>query len=106
MSESYIYTFVRDILPHTQKIVQIGHACYEAGKKFTDSCGISNLILLSARNEEDLLKIADNLEVSDINHTIFYEPDNEMGHSAICTEPITKSEQRALFRKYKLVKFG
>jgi hypothetical protein len=33
---SYIYTFVRKDLSPEQRIVQIGHACYEAGKQFQD----------------------------------------------------------------------
>jgi hypothetical protein len=34
---SYIYTFIREDISHAQRIVQIGHACYEAGKKFQDN---------------------------------------------------------------------
>jgi len=45
---TYIYTFIRKDISPEQKIVQIGHACYEAGKKFRDEFGISNLILLEA----------------------------------------------------------
>jgi hypothetical protein len=45
---SYIYTFVRKDISPEQKIVQIGHACYEAGKRFQDNLGISSLILLEA----------------------------------------------------------
>lgn len=45
---SYIYTFIRKDISQEQKIVQIGHACYEAGKKFKDENGISSLILLEA----------------------------------------------------------
>lgn len=45
---SYIYTFIRRDISPEQRIVQIGHACYEAGKKFQDEFGISSLILLEA----------------------------------------------------------
>jgi len=34
---SYIYTFIRKDLSPEQRIVQIGHACYEAGKLFNDN---------------------------------------------------------------------
>jgi len=55
---SYIYTFIREDISAAQKIVQTGHACYEAGKLFKDANGISNLVLLSAKNEDDIKVIA------------------------------------------------
>lgn len=99
---SYIYTFIRKDLSHAQKIVQIGHACYEAGKKFQDNQGISSLILLSAEDEDDLKVIAEKLEERGIQYYMFFEPNNEMGYSAICTEPITTNRDRNFFKKWKL----
>jgi hypothetical protein len=54
---SYIYTFIRKDISTAQQIVQIGHACYEAGKAFKDNNGISSLILLSAKDEDDIKDI-------------------------------------------------
>jgi len=100
---SYIYTFIREDLSHEQKIVQIGHACYEAGKQFGGD-GISNLVLLSARNEDDLKHIAMKLEIRGIDFYVFHEPDDEMGYSAICTRPITDKHERTFFSKWELFK--
>ena len=99
---SYIYTFIRKDISHEQKIVQIGHACYEAGKQFQDNFGISNLILLEAEDEEDLKKIAMKLDIKGIDFYIFFEPDNSMGYSAICTRPIVEEKERNLFKKWDL----
>lgn len=104
MSMSYIYAFIREDIPLAQKIVQIGHACYEAGKEFSDNVGISNLILLSAKDEENIKDIAYILEANNIEFHAFFEPDNNMGYSAICTRPMTDVKERKLFRKWRLYK--
>jgi hypothetical protein len=101
---SYIYTFVREDISPEQKIVQIGHACYEAGKIFQDNCGISNLILLSVQDESELKNVARNLDRRGIEFHAFYEPDNQMGYSAICTQPILDERERSFFRKWNLYK--
>ncbi len=102
---SYIYTFIRRDLSSEQKIVQIGHACYEAGKAFGADEGISNLILLAAEDEHDLKHIAHKLESRGIDFHIFFEPDHGMGYSAICTRPITDPAERAIFRKWDLFRY-
>lgn len=101
---SYIYTFIREDLSQEQKIVQLGHACHEAGK-LIDSKEYkepSSLILLSAKNEDDLIMISRKIDCAGIEHHMFYEPDNNMGYSAICTRPITSDRERAFFRKWDL----
>ena len=99
---SYIYTFVRKDLSPEQRIVQIGHACYEAGKQFQDPQGISNLVLLGAQDEDDLKNIAMKLDIRGIEYYMFYEPDYNTGYTAICTRPITEDRERSFFRKWDL----
>ena len=101
---SYIYTFIRRDLSAAQKIVQLGHACHEAGKllKHEENRETSSLILLSAADEKDLKSIARKIDCAGIDFYMFYEPDNEMGYSAICTRPITSDRERAFFRKWDL----
>lgn len=99
---SHIYTFVRRDISPEQRIVQIGHACYEAGKLFPDEGHISSMVLLGADNETDLKFIARKLDERGIEFYSFYEPDDGMGYSAICTRPITNRQDRNFFRKWKL----
>lgn len=101
---SYIYTFIREDIPTAQQIVQIGHACYEAGKLFKDTNGISSLILLSAKNEDDIKDIGLKLDMRGIEYYSFFEPDGNMGYSAICTRPTTEERDRKFFRKWNLFK--
>lgn len=105
---SYIYTFIRKDLTPEQKIVQMGHACFEAGKRFGSKPEISSLVLLGANDEDDLKNIARKLDIHGIDFYMFYEPDQnvitekQMGYSAICTCPISEDEQRSFFRKWDL----
>jgi hypothetical protein len=101
---SYIYTFIRRDLSPEQKIVQLGHACHEAGKllPYAEHRDVASLILLSAENEAELKSISRKIDCAGIDHYMFYEPDNNMGYSAICTRPITSDRERAFFRRWDL----
>jgi len=101
---SYIYTFIREDLSPEQKIVQLGHACHEAGKLLNHSehKHVSSLILLSAKDEHDLKMISRKIDCAGIDHHMFFEPDNDMGYSAICTRPVISDRERTFFRKWDL----
>ena len=101
---SYIYTFIREDLSPEQKIVQLGHACHEAGKLLNkdEHEDISSMVLLSARDETDLRNIAKRIDCAGIDFHIFYEPDYSTGYTAICTRPIITDRERAFFRKWDL----
>jgi len=100
---SYIYTFIREDIPPAQKIVQLGHACHEGGKLLNHSehkC-VSSLILLSAKDEDDLLEIAKRIYRAGIDHYVFFEPDME-SYTAICTRPIISDKERSFFQRWDL----
>ena len=103
---SYIYTFIREDISPAQKIVQLGHACHEAGKLLNHSehKHVSSLILLSAKDEDDLLDIAERIDRAGIEFYMFHEPDNDMGYSAICTRPVISQRERTFFQKWDLYK--
>lgn len=98
----YIYTFIRDDISPEQKIVQLGHATWEAGLRFKNPGRIASLILLHADDEDDLVAAARKLDEKGIEYYMFYEPDNMMGYSAICTRPIVTEQERAIFSKWEL----
>lgn len=102
MIESYIYVFVREDLSPEQKIVQVGHACWEARHMFPYDGPTSSLVLLSARDKRELLNISKELEEIGIEHYTFFEPDNGMGYSAICTQVVASEIERNVFRRWEL----
>lgn len=100
--DPYIYTFIRRDISPEQKIVQLGHATWEAGQQFEKTRNTSSLILLSAKDEDELMSISKKLEQRGIEHYMFFEPDNRMGYSAICTRPIYERSERNFFKRYNL----
>jgi hypothetical protein len=94
---------VRTDLPLTTQIVQVGHACLEAGFKFSKLDEIINLVLLDVATEAHLLATFDEISIKGIQAVMFYEPDNHLGFTAICTEPLDRYFRHE-FRAFQLWK--
>lgn len=108
MSECpYTYAFIRKDLPIHAQIVQASHAALEMGLKIEGERKpkqTSFLIMLEAKDERQLLDIAGFLDEQNIDHHMFFEPDQPIAsNTSICTEPIY-GDQRKLFKKFKLWK--
>ena len=101
----YVYVFVRSDLPAAVQMVQVGHACLEAGRRFLESAeGLTpcHLVLLSVPSEARLQEIASRLRDEEgIRSVVFFEPDGGWGHTAACTEPVFGKQRRA-FRRFRL----
>jgi hypothetical protein len=95
--------FVRTDIPLADQIVQVGHACFSAGLKCRTSDEDVNLVLLSMDSERQLLASLGGLNAAGIKYVVFYEPDDEMGHTAACTEPLSSMHRRE-FHRYQLWK--
>lgn len=111
IDRKFCYTFIRKDLPFAQQIVQAAHATLEVGLKAGQSGQTfdetTSIILLTALNEEHLLKAHSNITQLGIDCALFYEPDDNLGytpsHTAFATIPVSQ-EQRAHFKKYSLFK--
>lgn len=97
----YIYTFIRQDLPTEQKIVQIGHATWEAGLIFKKPDDVASLVLLQADNEGSLINIAQQLDEKGIEYVMFFEPDID-SYTAICTRPVYTKNDRSFFKQWDL----
>jgi hypothetical protein len=102
-SPYHTYVLVRRDIPLADQIVQVGHACLEAGRLFEQSPN-GNMVVLSVKSEEMLLKTVAVTEQAGIKWALFYEPDDSMGHTAACSEPIEDGEAKRSFRKFQLWK--
>jgi len=87
-------------MPLPDQIVQIGHACLAAGRRFQpdDTC---HLVVLTVRDQIELAQMIDRLAAINVRCAAFYEPDDDLGLTAICTEPIS-DQRRRFFRHYPL----
>ena len=99
-----IYVFVRTDISVEQQMVQAAHAAAEASRRFYEPHhGVASLIILAASGVPGLVKAQTQLEARGVEHTVFFEPDWEMGYSAIGTRPLLDSE-RPLLRGWQLWK--
>lgn len=107
----YIYVVVRKDIPVEDQMVQVGHACFDAGKKF----GLKgvHLVLLEVENVFDLHSLWDDMENAKIQYCQFWEDNlvtdylgfkHEMGYTAFCTQPIS-GKKRQIFANYPLWKY-
>jgi hypothetical protein len=92
-----IYVLVRTDISVEQQVVQAAHAAAEAGRLFYSlEHGIASLIVLSVPNKDALYRAATQLQALGIAHDVFFEPDWEMGHSALGTRPLLDSERKLM----------
>lgn len=101
---TYTYVFVRKDLSPVTRIVQVAHAAFEMGRDLgrpTEET-LDNLVVLEVADSKELLKIGEFLEYNKIRHHMFYEPDYDLGYTAVCSEPV-KSDKKKLFNKFKLL---
>jgi hypothetical protein len=59
------------------------------------------LIVLEVLSQEQLLGIQERLDLGGVRSALFFEPDDGMGYTALCTEPLGQ-EKRRLFRRFRL----
>ena len=98
----YNYVFIRKDIPIADQIVQVGHVCLEAGSKFGPANSPS-LVLLEVRDSQHLQEVKEYLDSKLIDFVVFYEPDDNMGETAICTTYVDKRERKH-FKHYTLWK--
>lgn len=106
MQNPYTYVFIRKDIPLAAQLVQSSHATLELGIRLPEHKKpqkVSSLIMLSIKDEEKLLQTKDELDERGIQNYMFYEPDYNMGYTAICTEPIYLDDRR-YFKKFQLWK--
>lgn len=82
----YNYIFVRKDIAIEFQIVQACHASCVAGERFGGSD--SHMVLFGLSGPDELEELALRLQMHKIPFVTFYEPDNNMGNSAVGTAPL------------------
>lgn len=78
---------VRTDIPLADQVVQVGHACLEAGRRFVWQDG-THMVVLAVPDLERLLRALERLDRAGTRYALFDEPDDQMGFTAACTEPV------------------
>jgi len=94
---------VRTDIPLADQIVQVGHACLEAGFKFQKPNKTIHLVVVCVESKIQLLAALERVNLRGIQFVLFHEPDDQMGYIAACTQPLTVSYRRE-FRDFPLWK--
>jgi hypothetical protein len=92
---------VRTDIPIADQIVQVGHACLEAGSRFAQPSPPSHLVVLAVSSEARLHHAIARIQLAGIRCAVFHEPDDDMGDSAACTEPVSDAHRR-IFKRHAL----
>lgn len=92
---------VRTDIPLAQQVVQVGHACLEAGRRFDWPEETCNLVVLAVPTQRDLQIRVERACLAGIRIAVFDEPDDALGITAACTEPLTGAARR-IFRRLPL----
>ena len=92
---------MRTDLPLAGQLVQVGHACLEAGWRFAQPDSPCRLVVLAVSNEPALLAAVARAEARGIRCWVFYEPDGVPGYTAACSEPVA-GDARRVFGRYPL----
>lgn len=92
---------VRTDMPLEQQLVQVGHACLEAGRQFSWPEEPCNLVVLDVASEKDLQIAVEHAHLAGIRMAVFCEPDYNLGITAACSEPLNGVHRR-VFRRLPL----
>ena len=103
MTHPYVYVFIRKDISYEQQLVQAAHAALELGMKYPNIKDQCSIVIVGVKNKNELLKVSNRLKDNNVDFEMFFEPDFDMGESALATRPIV-GEERLLFKKYNLYK--
>jgi hypothetical protein len=92
---------IRMDIPLADQIVQVAHICLEAGFKYQRPNENIHLVIVHVESETQLLTAVERIGAQGIQFVVFHEPDDEMGYTAACTEPLSPIYRRE-FRGFPL----
>ena len=83
----YCYILVRRDLPTAVQVVQAAHAAQEVGYESQRPMTPTHFVVLGVSGVRELEFYSKLLTDNSIQHHMFFEPDYDTGHTAICTYP-------------------
>jgi len=100
----YTYCFLREDLSQAASIIQAAHANFELGLRLTDEekpTRTAHMVLLGVSGEKELIRIHEQLKEDGIKSHIFFEPDYDLGYTALATQPLY-GKNRNRFKNFQL----
>lgn len=89
----YIYVAVRSDIPPADQLVQACHAAQASGAEFgcPDNC---HLVAVHVDGPDGLRDFCERAGMAGVRYCLFHEPDDDMGYTASCTEPVSGASRR------------
>jgi hypothetical protein len=99
----HTYVFVRADLPLADQVVQVGHACLEAGRRFEQPPTLGHVVVLSVPSQRELLSATARVRMAGIRCLVFSDPDLSIlrQETAACSEPVSADDRR-VFRRFSM----
>ncbi len=96
---------MRQDISVAQQIVQSNHATFEVARRTPPNNldVIPSCIVIGVPDKVALFRVIEKLRAHNIGHEAFYEPDFDMGLSAVATVPLEQAQRRVL-SNYRLWK--
>ncbi len=85
-----------------QQIVQTNHATFLMAQKLGGYTDTPFVVVVGVPDKAALEATIQRLNRYGIDHAAFYEPDHDMGLSAVATIPLTSKKHRKALLHYKL----
>lgn len=94
---SHVYVLIRTNIPPVQQLVQACHATFEMGLDLArQQQDPAHLVALAVPDRDRLLEEADRLRTRGVRHQMFFEPDDQLGFTALATEPLEAGRRSIL----------
>lgn len=89
---------MRQDISLAQQIVQSNHATFEVARRLPHHNleEIPSVVVIGVPDKTALFRVVEKLRGNAIGHEVFYEPDGNMGLSAVATAPLEQDQRRAL----------
>jgi hypothetical protein len=93
---------VRTDISLAQQIVQSNHATFEMASRLSERTETPSVVLIGVPDKSELEAVIERLQRYGIDYEAFYEPDNDLGLTAVSTYPIQNKKQRKAMGTYRL----
>jgi hypothetical protein len=93
---------VRTDISLAQQIVQSNHATFEMASRLNEHSETPSVVLIGIPDKSALETVIERLQRYGIDYEAFYEPDNDLGLTAVATYPIQNKKQRKALGTYRL----
>ena len=93
--DKYIFVFVRQDLSIPQQLVQSNHATLSLASKYIIN-GTPNLVLIGVPDRDGLIEAGNLLTQYGHRYYAWFEPDYDLGLTAIATVPLSREEKKLL----------